>query len=448
MTRRSMPGARLLAAAVLALLPWSTGVAEPARLDTVTVLHTNDLHGHISGEADQYGGVARIAAHVRQVRESRERVLFLDAGDCIAGTPVSTLFRGQPIFEVMSAMGYDAAVLGNHEFDYGWERVAAFRQAATFLLLAANARSPAGELIADAGYLLLDLGSVRVGIIGAVSEHTPRMISRRGNEGLNIEPVLPLLAGLVPEVRGQCDLLILLSHLGSRTDQAVAEAVPGIDLIVGGHDHRLLEAPMRVGGTAIVQALHSAACVGEVMVVVDRVGGRVRSIEGRVIRLRDLPGPDPEVLRAVDKWESQVSKLVDVTIGVAEEAWDADRASRFVERAMREHAGADFGFYNEGGVRAGIPEGQVLARQVWMMLPFGNTLDTVTIRGRDIGGHLAQALREEGVALDPDRVYGVATNSFVGERPALFLGRPTAITHSATLIRDIVIDHIRRRGLR
>jgi len=126
MSRTATVRARLVAAAILVLSPQSAARAEPGHLDTVVILHTNDLHGHITGEKDRYGGVARIAAYVGQVRAARERVLFLDAGDCIAGTPVSTLFRGRPIFEVMSAMSYDAVALGNHEFDYGWERIGAF----------------------------------------------------------------------------------------------------------------------------------------------------------------------------------------------------------------------------------------------------------------------------------------------------------------------------------
>jgi len=288
---------------------------------------------------------------------------------------------------------------------------------------------------------------VRVGVIGVVSEHTPRMITRKGNEGLDIGPVVPLLRELVPEVRGQCNLLILLSHLGSKTDQVVAGAVPGIDLIVGGHDHRLIEEPLVVEGTAIVQAGCFGAFVGQVEVVVDVARGRVHSVEGRVIPLRNLPGPDAEVRQVVEAWEARVSELVDVPIGVAEESWSPERAAQFVERVMQEHAGADLGFYNDGGVRAGIPKGQVLARQVWMMLPFGNVLCTVTIRGGDIGGALLQALRKDGVTLDADREYSVATNSFVCERPARFLGAPRKIEPSEELIRDIVIEHIRREGL-
>ena len=423
-------------------------MAGAGALDTVLVLHTNDLHGHISGGVDRYGGAARIGAYFRQVRAARSDVLVLDAGDCVAGTPVSTLFCGTPIFRVMSAMGYDAAVLGNHEFDYGWEHIRAFREAASFPLLAANAYSPQGELIADEPYVLVDVDGVRVGVIGVLTERTPAMTTVTGNRGLVVQPAMPVLAQLVGQIRARCDLVIVLSHLGSTADREAASTIEGIDLIVGGHDHKLFAEPLVVDGTAIVQAGCFGAFVGQVEVLVDVDGGRVESIEGRVMALRDLPEPDSEVEGLVDRWEAEVSKLVDVPIGVGVQALDIPQAARFVEGVLKEHAGADFGYYNPGGVRAGLPEGRILARHVWNIHPFGNTLATITLKGCDIGGGLLEALKNEGVQLDPDRVYAVATNSFVCERPALFLGKPARIEVSEELIRDIVIDHIRHSGRR
>ena len=118
-------------------------------IDTLVVLHTNDFHGYISSDGDRAAGLARIATYFDRERARSSKVLALDAGDCVSGTPVSTLFQGRPIFEAMTAVGYDAVVLGNHEFDYGWREILAYRDIADFPLLSANARGPAGELIAD-----------------------------------------------------------------------------------------------------------------------------------------------------------------------------------------------------------------------------------------------------------------------------------------------------------
>ena len=107
---------------VLALLCLQAAPAF-STIDTLVVLHTNDFHGYISSDGDRAAGLARIATYFDRERARSSKVLALDAGDCVSGTPVSTLFQGRPIFEAMTAVGYDAVTLGNHEFDYGWRLI-------------------------------------------------------------------------------------------------------------------------------------------------------------------------------------------------------------------------------------------------------------------------------------------------------------------------------------
>jgi len=140
----------LLLFLLLVLATGCAGVGGTASVDasandsrSLIILHTNDFHGHIAHEGTGEGesaGAARIAAYFAAQRATHDNVLVVDAGDAISGTPVSTLFQGVPIFEVMSAMGYDYGLIGNHEFDHGWQQLEAFRAAAEFPLLAATAR--------------------------------------------------------------------------------------------------------------------------------------------------------------------------------------------------------------------------------------------------------------------------------------------------------------------
>ena len=134
-----------------------------SEIDTLVVLHTNDFHGYISPDGDRTAGLARIAAYFNHERARGANVLAIDGGDCVSGTPVSILFKGRPIFEAMSVAGYDAAVLGNHEFDYGWREILAYRDLANFPLLSVNARSADGKLIADAPSVMLERSGLRIG---------------------------------------------------------------------------------------------------------------------------------------------------------------------------------------------------------------------------------------------------------------------------------------------
>src|SRR5262249_43280031 len=113
----------VLAAAALAAIAASVAAAPPPGPLHVTIVHTNDLHGHVEN-------AAAITAVARAERAKNPSTLFLDAGDCITGTPVSTVFKGEPVFEIMSLMGYDAGTIGNHEFDHGWKQIEKFRKLA------------------------------------------------------------------------------------------------------------------------------------------------------------------------------------------------------------------------------------------------------------------------------------------------------------------------------
>ena len=130
--RLSRPQTRQLSLhIVLALICLRTAPAF-STIDTLVVLHTNDFHGYISPDGDRAAGLARIATYFDRERARSSKVLALDAGDCVSGTPVSTLFQGRSIFEAMTAVGYDAVTLGNHEFDYGWREILAYRDIADF----------------------------------------------------------------------------------------------------------------------------------------------------------------------------------------------------------------------------------------------------------------------------------------------------------------------------
>ncbi len=416
--------------ALLLLAALAASCAAP-REDTVLLLHTNDLHGHIEN-------AATLSGLAKAEREKRPDVLWLDAGDAISGTPVSTVFQGSPIFTVTSLMGVDAACLGNHEFDHGFERIAAFREAATYPILCANARSPEGALLADAEWMVFPVDGVRVGVIGLLTEKTPSMTVRKGNEGLRFEPAKDALARLVPVVRPKCDLLVALTHVGYDEDVELARTVPGVDVFVGGHTHTDLPGPVQVGEAVVVQAGRYGERLGRLEVTVDLDRRRLARWEGRPVVVDTAKQPrDPETARAVAELEKQVEKTVDVVIGTAHRALGKDDLRALAERVFREALGTDLGFQNDGGVRSTIPKGPVTIRQIWTAFPFDNTLVTVRVPGSKLPPALAKGA-------DPSRTYAVATNSFVTDQIERFLpGALPGVEDSGVPMRDAVVDWVR-----
>ena len=419
-------------------------------IDTLVVLHTNDFHGYISSDGDRAAGLARIATYFDRERARSSKVLALDAGDCVSGTPVSILFQGRPIFEAMTAVGYDAVALGNHEFDYGWREILAYRDIADFPLLSANARGPAGELIADAPFATLILEDLRVGIVGVTTEKTRDITTTRGNEGVTFDGEIASVRSAIDSIKSHVDIVILLSHAGHVADSTLAESVDDIDLIVSGHSHTVLSPPQIVRGTPIVRAGAYTSHVGHVQLLYDHEAGQVTKVEGFVVPAADdqLQQPDSEVAAVVAKWEDRVSQLVDITIGHTERDWSKEEMYMLVEHILATRSGSDIGFYNKGGVRNRLSQGNITARHIWNIHPFGNQLAIVQILGKDIGGELSERLTATGTAIDPDHLYTVATNSFVVEPPRResLIGTVKSVWLEEVLIRDVVIDYIKEGG--
>lgn len=229
-------------------------------MPTITFLHTNDFHNRFTSLQ-----AARLAT-LRKALGSDG--LLLDAGDAISAGNVTYKPAGEPILERMSEAGYDAMAVGNREFHLTEAGFCAKVRCARFPVLCANVRAREEKIALPVQPALFRTlaGGVRVGIFGlTVPMITERMLVRKVSAYVFDDP-LRKAAELVPAYRAQCDLLICLSHIGLGKDRELAAAVPGIDLIIGGHTHAVLETGERVKDTLIVQAGYYGHSLGIVTV--------------------------------------------------------------------------------------------------------------------------------------------------------------------------------------
>jgi 5'-nucleotidase len=229
------------------------------REQRLTILHTNDMHSRIEpfpsdGRSwEGLGGMARRQTLIEQIRRQEEHVLLLDAGDIWQGTPYFNFFNGELEFTLMSRMRYDAATLGNHDFDLGLEGLAAQLPNASFPFLTANYDFSQTILKGQfSPYKIFRKGAIKVGIFGLGIQLKGLVADTLYGQTRYLDP-LPVAREMVQELRSQgCHLIICLSHLGleyetSRiSDMRLAAEVAGIDLIIGGHTHSFLEAPRQV----------------------------------------------------------------------------------------------------------------------------------------------------------------------------------------------------------
>lgn len=434
-----MKSLKTMLLALILCLPFF-GMAEVVPL---TLLHTNDLHAHLLPDENGKGGAAAISAYLKAVKADCENLLILDAGDLVTGTPVSTLFAGTPVFEVYNTMPYDAVVLGNHEFDHGWGHVARFLEIARFPVLSANIRLPEGRLITGQAAKRFQIGILTVDVVGLTAPGLDQLTAPRGWQGLKIEQAAPALKAYLAGLQSQPDLLIVLSHLGVSDDEALAEAVPEIDIIVGGHSHTVLQEARRVGDTLIVQAGSYGRYIGQMELWVDSTRDAITASKSWLVPVdASVYGEDPETAEVVERWEGRVRDQVDVQIGTNPTPKDREALRRIISEILKQTYRADFGYQNPGGTRADLPSGPILKRHIWTMLPFDNTAAVMTVQRNQL-----KILDLAAPAGDARETFTVATNSYIAEKARVQYHLPAEqIDMREDVLRELVIDYVQKQG--
>ena len=280
----------------------------PSRGETlITILHTNDTHSQIDPVPPNdklypgKGGVARRATLVKRVRRQNPNTLLIDAGDVFQGTPYFNFYKGEVEYKAMSAIGYDAGTLGNHEFDNGVDALAAALKFANFDLLSANydVRGTALEGRVKK-YSVRTVAGVRIGLFG-MGISPVGLITPANFKGITYQDPIVAVREVVNALRTteRCSLVIGMSHLGYYPtpkegeigDSQVAASIDGIDFIASGHNHTFMAEPVSVrqpsgSETLIFQVGKSGIFVGRMDFKVRR--GRVVAAAGRLLDLRNV----------------------------------------------------------------------------------------------------------------------------------------------------------------
>lgn len=461
----------------------------------LTILHINDFHGRVLpsleksiDEKVQVGGAAYLARMIGDRRAGDpEGTILLSAGDMFQGSPVSNIFRGEPVIEIMNYLAFDAMAIGNHEFDWGLDVLERLRASAAFPFLSANIEHREGRSLSGMKpYILLERKGMKIAVIGISTPETayttkPDIV--KDLVFLDPEKVLP---GLISEVRRKgAKLVIVLSHLGFDADKKLAEAVQGIDLIVGGHSHTAVTDPPKVGKTIVVQAGYYGYYLGVLEVRIDPETGSVTEYttakELKTVFAGPEEGFDERVDRIVARYNDRLKESFSETVGetsvdLVRNYNEESNIGNLITDAMRERAGADIAFASSGGIRMDIPAGKITREQVFGLLPFDNVLITVDLAGGQIREVLEQsAALEIGVLqvsglravydmkkpkgsrvigvfvgdrpLDPGKLYRVVINDFLaagGDRYTTFKEGKNAVY--GDLLRDVFISYLRRHS--
>ncbi|MYB34845.1 MAG: multifunctional 2',3'-cyclic-nucleotide 2'-phosphodiesterase/5'-nucleotidase/3'-nucleotidase, partial [Gammaproteobacteria bacterium] len=406
-----------------------------AEAETLTILHTNDLHARIE-PVNQYnnictdegntgsvcfGGYARLAAAVQTEREKSGHSILVDGGDQFQGSLMFTHYQGQALVGMMNRVRYDGMTVGNHEFDLGPQALRRFIQQAEFPVLLSNVDISEEPLLNDIlkPSAVIEKNGYRYGLIGLAPVNTVELSSPGPNTTFT-DPVRAISREISNLTSQGIDRVILLSHSGYDVDQHIAASVDGIDVIVGGHTNTFLsnqddeqsEGPYPTwvkspNGTAvaIVQAYAYGKYLGRLDVTFDDRGriisamGNPILLDGRITQNQKIRNKIAELAKPLNELRNQViSKAVNPIDGIRTNCQIREcKIGNLVADAMlaqMKSQGYDIAITNAGGLRSSIDQGEITMGEVLAVYPFQNRLSSFELTGADILASL-----ESGVSL-------------------------------------------------
>ena len=413
-------------------------VAPPSsRLKTLdfTILHTNDNHGKFWRNRRGEMGMAARKTLIDRLRNEVEtmggKVLVLSAGDINTGVPESDIQEAKPDFVGMNMIGYDAMVLGNHEFDNPLDVLLKQEKWADFPFLAANIFYRNSNKLAFKPYIMKDLEGVNVAILGLTTEDTEALAMKDNVKDIYFTDAVATAEEWIPKLihDEKADVVIALTHIGhylnaqfgtnAPGDVTLAKDVDGVDIIVGGHSQNKMEKPDIKNSTYILQAWEWGKYVGKAdftYYYVDNFDGKgnrkgvLKMINYRLIPVNlkrpalvdgkevwqtieaEIP-EDPAVLAALKPYQEKAQKLLLKTVGSLDKAMSGERSlvrskpaamGIMMANAQMEKTKANLGVINGGGIRTGLPAGTITEKDVLSVQPFGNMVSYVELNGTEL----------------------------------------------------------------
>ena len=462
------------------------------------IISTNDFHGALEArpgpKGTPLGGAGAVAAAIAGAQNECIPVgcqtLVVDGGDEFQGTPASNLAFGKPVAEVFNTIGYAAAALGNHEFDWGQDTLRSLMRTARYGILGANVRYTDGR---DVEWIpndtIVTRGPLSIGIIGIALETTPAETRAANTVGLRFDPPAPIVDSLARVLRGEgADAIVVLAHAGAfcSGDGSVAckgdiidlarDITEPVDAIVSGHTHSLVDATVR--GIPIVQAYKSGRAIGVIDLDVARAGRKpatfdstaVPRAEVREVATANYPA-EPRADAIARRAAAAVADRVDTPVAtIAVTMKKGKRGEQYalgnlLADAQRWAAKSDIAVMNNGGIRSDLRAGPATYGTLFELQPFGNVLYQMTATGAEIrryfealgsgdgpdehisgavatydlsrpdGSRLVSLTLPDGRPLDDAATYTIVMNDFMATgRDGLALQRASRATKNLNIV--------------
>lgn len=438
---------------------------EVSELDNSTgsfiLLYTNDEHGWMEPnlETDGAAGLAGLWKS-REGYDGSDSYLILSGGDMWTGPAISTWFDGESMVEVMNAMDYDAAALGNHEFDFKIDGLIQRAEQMDFPILCANIHNRTDGQIPSfvEPYKTLDINGVKVGVLGLANTVTALINFPAVGKNFEFTSYTSAIEKYVPVLKNEgVDIILIISHL---CDDEMEDLVPlakthGISIIGGGHCHAPLA--KMVDDVLLIKGGGEMVGYAKVEFTYSINTGDLEIINYELVENMDSD-PDPEVQSIVEYWQAETSTALSEIIAYCSEKINrtsAEMTNLVTDSWLYTFPDADVSITNGGGIRQDIPAGDISKETIVGLLPFNNTILELELTGAElldcIGTYLLVGgmttangnFLSDGTPIQMDEIYTVLTTDYLYSLPAcnFSIYDPNPVYTSAHY-RDPLIDYL------
>lgn len=467
----------IFGAVVVALI--AIPFAASAATTNISILYTADTHGRLRSyyydSTKPIGGVAKRAIFFQDKRRHKSMIwLTLDSGDALSGTALADVFQGYLAIQAMNRLGYDAMALGVHDFDYGTEVLRQRIAEAEFPVLSANVKQLDTGQPFTTPYVIIERQGTRIALFGLTAGDVARRVAPANFSGLTADDPVETARVLVPQLEGQADVIVAITHMGINDDIRLASEVRGIDVIVGGMSHSELQVPMKFEDTLIVHSAEYGRNVGMLKLSFN-AGQAYQQVyfSNELVPIAGKWVPNSDYVAWLDTYDEQLAQRMDVIVGSsALEMGSLKMQSaetplgNYVTDVLREQTAADVALLPAGFFDAGLPAGPITQGDLYSCLPYDQYAVVVDVTGGELQEILndaadqigkpgfpqisgasfgilagrAYAVRVGGQEVDPFSTYRLATTDVLSEGVLGYasLGKIESRSHTGRLVRDMV----------
>ena len=381
-----------------------------ANLKKLTILHSNDLHGDfMAKEVDKelLGGISMLSGYISKVRREEKNVLYTISGDMFRGSIIDSEYKGISTIEIMNMLTPDVVTLGNHEVDYGLAHLLFIEKCAQFPIINANMYITTNGVRLFKSHIIKEIDGMKILFIGLLTEevlHSTKQDKLIGSF-VDVHEAAAEVGRICDSYQTEdIDFTVLLTHIGFEADKKLAAVLDqrwGVDIIIGGHSHTLLEKPEIINNIPIVQAAYGTSQIGRFDIMVDTDNNCIDSFEWKLIPIDDDYCPrDYALEEVIEKYKAEtdrkykriLTRLADRYTHPCREQETA--LGKLFADAFKESLGLDIMLVGSGSIRGETLGPIVMLEDLLQIFPYSDEIYRITVTGEQLKKMVKHILRK------------------------------------------------------